>query len=101
MLEEHCVQESISLFICDVQDTIKGRPLWLEEKWAYATQPGKHGDKKNNGSKLPDVIEIALGAKVMVTTNMDTDKNIANGSHGKIMEIMLDANEPVVSNDAS
>jgi hypothetical protein len=72
-LKEHCRWAKVPLFTCVAEDTIKGRPL-----------------------RLSDIVEIALGAKVMVTTNVDMDKNIANGSQGEIIEIMLNKNEPAL-----
>ena len=83
------------LFICTAEDTIQNRPLQLVEKWACALQPGHKGDKKNDGTKLQDEIEITLRAKVMVTTNVDMDRNIANGACGEIIEIMLSPLNPI------
>ncbi len=62
---------NVPLFICVAKDTIKARSLLLSEKWAYTTQASKKGKKKNDGSKLPDMIEIALGVKVMVMINVE------------------------------
>ena len=94
---------NVPLFICVAEDTIKARPLHLSEKLAYVTQANKKGEKKkkNNGSKLPDMIEIVLGVKVMVTINVDTDKSIANGSCGEIIEIMLNMDEPALPDRAA
>ncbi|KAF8306859.1 uncharacterized protein EI90DRAFT_3026600 [Cantharellus anzutake] len=57
----------------------------------------QRGGEKNDGTKLADEIEIAVGA----TTNIDTDRNIANGSHGEIIKIMLNANERVLPGQIS
>ena len=50
--------------------------------------------KKTNavldGVKLPNVVHIVIGAKVMVTSNMNTDMKNANGTCGEIIEIVLD-----------
>jgi len=46
---------------------------------------------------LPDVIEITIGMKVMVTENIETDLDITNSAHGTIIDIMLSLDEPVVS----
>jgi len=42
---------------------------------------------------------MAIGMKVMVTENMETDLDMANGSRGVIVNIILDADEPPVPND--
>ncbi|KIK81358.1 hypothetical protein PAXRUDRAFT_69665, partial [Paxillus rubicundulus Ve08.2h10] len=36
---------------------------------------------------------IAIGMEVMVTFNIDTDIDVANGSRGYITDIILDENE--------
>lgn len=41
-------------------------------------------------SNLPDSVELAVGMKVMVTANIDTDIDIANGSRGEVTKIVLD-----------
>ncbi|KAA1479531.1 hypothetical protein DENSPDRAFT_742829, partial [Dentipellis sp. KUC8613] len=37
---------------------------------------------------------IAVGMKVMVTTNIETDPDIMNGTHGTIVDIVLCPDEP-------
>jgi ATP-dependent exoDNAse (exonuclease V) alpha subunit len=58
---------------------------------------GKRCKDKNrsilDGTKLPDIICFAIGAKVMVTSNINTDINVANGTRGKIVEVTLDPRE--------
>lgn len=39
-------------------------------------------------------MELAVGMKVMVTMNVKTDLDVANGSHGEIVDIMLHLEEP-------
>ena len=38
-------------------------------------------------------MEIVVGMKVMVIPNVETDLNITNGAHGKIVDIILHPNE--------
>ncbi|KIM57681.1 hypothetical protein SCLCIDRAFT_129844, partial [Scleroderma citrinum Foug A] len=47
---------------------------------------------------LADEVEIAIGMEVMVTFNVSTDLDVANGVCGHIVDIILDARE---SNNAS
>jgi hypothetical protein len=42
---------------------------------------------------LPNIVELAIGMKVMVTINICTDLNVANGTQGEIMDIVLDERE--------
>ncbi len=49
-------------------------------------------EEKQTG-KLKDEIQIAVGMKVMVMLNLATEADIANGTRGKIVEIILDDRE--------
>jgi ATP-dependent exoDNAse (exonuclease V) alpha subunit len=46
---------------------------------------------------LPNRVELAIGMDVMVTFNVETDLNIANGSRGEIQKIVLDKRETAFS----
>jgi hypothetical protein len=50
---------------------------------------------------IPTTIEIAKGMQVMVTTNMETDLDIANGARGEIVDIILHENEPPLKDGES
>ena len=43
---------------------------------------------------MPDKVQVALGMKVMVTQNLETDLDITNGARGTVVGIKLDPNEP-------
>jgi len=43
---------------------------------------------------LPDMIEIAIGAKVLVTQKIDTDLDVMNGAQGKSVDIVLHPDKP-------
>ncbi|KAG9093514.1 hypothetical protein FS749_014258 [Ceratobasidium sp. UAMH 11750] len=43
---------------------------------------------------LPDTVMLAVGMKVMVTLNVETDLDIANGTRGEIVDIVLNPDEP-------
>ena len=60
---------------------VQGRRLTLEESFAVATKP--------KGFQA----EIAVGMKVVVTFNLETDLDIANGARGELVEIVLDERE--------
>ena len=51
--------------------------------------------RSSKGRKgLADEIEIAIGMKVLVTYNLETELDITNGVRGIITDIILDAREP-------
>ena len=89
----------LSLILCPAFDTIHGRQLTLEERFSVAAKP-KTGRRKNRRERvgLADEVEIAIGMEVMVTFNVSTDLDVANGVRGHIVDIILDARE---SNNAS
>ena len=47
------------------------------------------------------MVELAIGMKVMVTINISTDLDVANGTHGEIVDIVLDEREPRVDPHAA
>ena len=55
------------LLICHAEDTIKTRPLSLSERYALAARGA--GDGRQKRKNLPEVIELVIGMKVMVTSN--------------------------------
>ena len=64
-----------------------------------------HRGRRNKGAQsvkdLPYFIEIAIGMKVMLTNNIETDLNITNGARGEVIDIILHPDEPPVdSKDA-
>ena len=52
---------------------------------------GTHG-----GKDLPYSIEVAIGMKVLVTNNIETDLDITNGARGEIIDIILQPDEPQI-----
>ncbi|KAF8577433.1 hypothetical protein K439DRAFT_1364700, partial [Ramaria rubella] len=86
MLQKHCKEMKHTLYICNVYDTISKQQLTLAER--YAMQKGR--ETKN---RLPDKIKLVLGMTVMVTTNVDTDLDVENGSWGVIVDIALNPRE--------
>ena len=55
-------------------------------------------DDKLTG-KLPANINIAVGMKAMVVLNIAVDADIANGTRGKIQDIILDEQEDQLTPD--
>ena len=44
---------------------------------------------KKSRQELPATVELVIGMKVMVTTNVETDLDITNGARGTIVDIIL------------
>ena len=61
------------------------------------------GDGKQNRRKrvnnLPDVVQTAIGMKVIVTSNIETDLDVMNGARGEIIDIILHLDEPPLGDD--
>ena len=87
-----CADLKTRLFVCPALDTIKGSPLTLEERYALAGPPGKGGKRRDKG--LPEYIHLAIGMKVMVTNNLQTDLDVTNGARGVVVDIILNPEEP-------
>ena len=66
------------LLICHAEDTIKTRPLPLSERYTLAARGA--GDGRQKRKNLPEVIELVIGMKVMVTSNIATDLGITHGA---------------------
>lgn len=92
-----CEESGQRLFVCTAEDTIKGRVLTLREKYALADR-GKT-EKRRKRKDLPMKVELAVGMKVMVTDNLETDLDVANGARGEIVDIILDPDEPPIGDD--
>ncbi|KAG1792363.1 uncharacterized protein HD556DRAFT_1239539, partial [Suillus plorans] len=80
MTKNHCQRSGNRLFVCKAKDTIQGRELTLMKRYAVATKPSGRNAKQDERAALPNVIKLAVGVKVMVTFNVDTELNVANGA---------------------
>lgn len=92
-----CEESGQRLFVCTAEDTIGGRPLTLAEKYALADR--FKTEKRRKRKDLPLQVELAIGMKVMVTDNLETDLDVTNGARGEIVDIILDPDEPPIGND--
>ena len=98
MAQTTCRRNGTQLFICAAYDTFQGRPLTLSERFAVATKKQrKHREKHDERAALANKLELAKGMKVMVTFNVETDLDVANGARGEIVEIVLDERETAFS----
>jgi ATP-dependent exoDNAse (exonuclease V) alpha subunit len=70
-------------------DEINGRPLSLAERYAVLTTGKQKKDGGEERAGLSKTVELAVGMPVMVTWNVHTKLDIANGSRGEIVGIKL------------
>lgn len=94
-LRKHCQKQKKQVFICPAEDTIQGRSLSPQERIAASLQCKCR--KKEHRRHLPDQVRIAVGMKVMVTLNLATDLDVANGARGEITKIVLHPQEPPIT----
>lgn len=74
------------------EDMVEGRPVTNDEKIAIAsTTKGSKSSTKRAG--LTKDVELANGALVMITLNIHTDLDVANGVRGILEGIVLDERE--------
>ena len=95
-IRKHCGQNNRRLYICPAQDSIEGRSVTNEEKIAILTRTRGSNSQMDRGG-LGKEIELAIGASVMVTLNIHTDLDVANGVRGTIQGIILDERERLIT----
>ncbi len=86
-----CRSAGERLYIVTAEDTIKKKKLTLIEQCALAGRAVGQGRRRKT---LPETIELAAGMQVMVTSNIQTDLDLANGARGVIVGIVLHPDEP-------
>lgn len=101
-VRRHCKESRETLFICEAEDRIKDRKLTLGERYATALKDQKANPQsdRNERSPLAACVEIAVGMEVMITFNVQTDLDIANGARGRITAVVLHEEEPPIPRGA-
>ena len=89
-----CEEKGERLYVITADDSIRGRPLSIRER--YGVVGRKKGARGSSKRDLPETLELAIGMKVMVTTNLMTDLDVTNGARGTIIDIIFDPGETVV-----
>ena len=87
-IKQHCVLTGHRHFLSPAEDKINGRPCSRMEQLVIAAQ----GPKK---TQLRRTISLAIGLRVLVTLNINTDLDIANGAKGTIVDIVLHPDEEI------
>ena len=88
-VRKECKRSGRTLYVIQAEDTVRGRAVTLPERLGLALR------KKRSGKEVPEKVEIAIGTKIIVTSNVATDLDITNGASGEIFDICLDPREPV------
>jgi ATP-dependent exoDNAse (exonuclease V) alpha subunit len=55
--------------------------------------------RRRKSNDLPSTVEVAIGMKVMVTANIETDLDLTNGARGEIVDIILHPDEPPIPDE--
>jgi hypothetical protein len=92
---EMCCSLGQTLFICPALDSIGERPLTSQQR--LKVTPSLMSNKMK---VLPDEVELAVGMKILVTYNVETDVDITNGARGTIVRIVLDPRESILPKQA-
>jgi hypothetical protein len=88
-----CVSNGRPPLIAPAIDLIEGRSLSLAEGFAVVTKSGEKKDGGEERAGLTKSVELMIGMPVMVTTNIQTELDVANGSRGEIVGIVLHPSE--------
>ncbi len=89
-IRKHCASSSETRFIVAAEDTLRNSDddVPMDAKLAIA---GLNDSKKG---KLADQTTLAIGMKAMVIMNIATEADLANGTRGTIVDVVLDPREP-------
>ncbi|KAF8076845.1 hypothetical protein FPV67DRAFT_1472856 [Lyophyllum atratum] len=68
----------------------------MREKYSFESRhlQGNRVKRGRRKKDLPRKIELAIGMKVMVTDNIETDLDVTNGARGEVVDIILHPDEP-------
>ena len=82
---QECEQNQKKLFMCLAEDTIDEQPLTIKERFMAVETTSKCGKNCHEKGGLPDLVELSIGMKFIVTLNVEM-----------ILDIVGFANVPVV-----
>ena len=91
MCKRECQRKGVPLFRFRAEDTMGGKRLTARQK--TTAKPSKRRKEREEKGGLPDVLEVFVGMKVMVTFNVAVELDVANGSRGEVVDIVLDPRE--------
>ncbi|KAG8945718.1 hypothetical protein FRC04_000577 [Tulasnella sp. 424] len=103
-LRKHCAETKNTLYICPVEDTINGRAedqFSLDKRYEIVTKHSRGWKGRREKKGLPEEVELDIGMEAMVTYNVETDLDVANGARGTIVDIVLREDEPSIEPGAA
>ena len=92
MERRHCACEKVCRYVVPAEDSLKDG---TEPPPLAKLQIAELNEKSSGG--LRDQIELAIGMKAMVISNVATKADVANGTRGTIEEIILDPRESEIN----
>lgn len=98
-LRSHCQQTQVPLIISTAEDVMKRRGMESRSLTHHEQAVAYSKDPKTR--KLPDTVELAVGMPCMVTMNVKTEQDLANGTRGTLVDIILDSREQEINQEAS
>ena len=97
-IRKYCARSSRRLYVFSAEDTVCGRPVTNDEKIAIMTKTKGSQSHMERGGLMKEM-ELAIGAPVMVTLNIATELDVANGVRGVVEAIVLDEREHEVTSE--
>jgi hypothetical protein len=94
-----CTSNKKNLLISLAIDTVDGKPLTTAERYAVLTKVGQKKDGGEERAGLSKTVELMIGMPIMVTWNVHTELDVANGSRAEIVGIGLHPEEVGFEND--
>ena len=82
------VEDRRWIYVSKAEDIPLEGQLSMHDKWLIA------GAGQVGTSKLEELLEVAVGMRVMILINLSTQAEVANGTRGTVENIILDPREP-------
>ena len=94
-LKQWSARSGNRILVCTAEDTLTSKKTSKNAR--ILPTDGNRTEKQ--WKTPPRTLHIAVGMKVMITENLETDLDITNGARGHIVRIVLDPNEPALTDD--
>jgi len=92
-ITKHSITTGHKIFVCNADDSIKGKALTIEEKYAFERRTAGPSRQRETRVDLPNQLSLAVGMPVLLTQNIETDLDITNGAHGLVVGLVLHQDE--------
>jgi len=87
-MQKHCAKTGNPLYVFDTEDLVGNARTLLNMEQKYIVASMKADDSNRQTGSNSSRIEVAIGMKVMVTLNLATEADLANGTRGLIQDIV-------------